>query len=138
MPMPVSQSAAIPILDGRICMVTSSSGKRWVIPKGQIDPGHTPAEAALQEAWEEAGVVGALDPNPIGNYIYEKLGNQHHVLVYVLRVLEARDVWPESGSRNRVWLTVAEAIERIEEQGLRELLRHTFLLERPQSPSARG
>jgi len=53
-------------------MVTSRSGRRWVFPKGLIDPGHTPAEAALIEAWEEAGVVGTLDPDPVGNYVYDK------------------------------------------------------------------
>ena len=53
-------------------MVTSRSGRRWVFPKGQIDPGHTPGEAALIEAWEEAGLVGTLDPEPVGSYLYEK------------------------------------------------------------------
>ena len=56
------QAATIPVRDGRVCLVTSSNGRRWVLPKGQIDPGHTPAEAALVEAWEEAGLVGALEP----------------------------------------------------------------------------
>src|SRR6476620_2968172 len=74
-PMPgwVRQAAVGPVRDGRVCLVTSSSGRRWVVPKGQIDPGHTPGEAALIEAWEEAGLVGALDPEPIGTYAYEKL-----------------------------------------------------------------
>lgn len=124
--MVISQSAAIPVLDGRVCMVTSRSGRRWVFPKGQIDPGHTPGQAALLEAWEEAGVVGSLDPEPIGNYVYEKVGCPHHVLVFRMRVIEVRDIWPEQGQRDRSWLTVSEAIERIDEAGLRELLRRTF------------
>jgi 8-oxo-dGTP pyrophosphatase MutT (NUDIX family) len=126
MPMLMSQAAAIPLLDGRVCMVTSRSGRRWVFPKGQIDPGHTPGEAALLEAWEEAGVVGTLDPEPVGNYVYEKVGCPHHVLVFRLRVIEVRDVWPERGLRERAWLTISEAIERIDESGLRELLRRAF------------
>ncbi len=122
----VNQSGVIPILDGRVCMVTSSSGRRWVFPKGQIDPGHTPGEAALIEAWEEAGLLGSLDPEPIGNYVYQKFDTPHHVLVYRLRVIEVREEWPERGLRERAWLTVDEAIERIEEPGLRELLRRVF------------
>ena len=122
----MSQSAAVPVLDGRVCMVTSRSGRRWVFPKGQIDPGHTPGEAALLEAWEEAGVVGSLDPEPIGNYVYEKVGCPHHVLVFRMRVIEVRDVWPERGLRDRAWLTVGEAVDRIDEPGLRELLKRTF------------
>lgn len=126
MPTLMSQSAAIPMLNGRICMVTSRSGRRWVFPKGQIDPGHTPGEAALLEAWEEAGLVGTLEPEPVGNYIYEKFGCPHHVLVFRLRVIEVHDAWPERGFREREWVTVSEAIDRVEEPGLRELLRRVF------------
>lgn len=127
----VNQSGVLPVLDGRLCMVTSRSGRRWVFPKGQIDPGHTPGETALIEAWEEAGVVGTLDPEPVGNYVYEKFGHPHHVLVYRMRVIEIRDAWPERGSRDRVWLTVEEAIDRVEEPSLRELLRRLFAVNHP-------
>jgi 8-oxo-dGTP pyrophosphatase MutT (NUDIX family) len=126
MALVMSQSAAIPILDGRVCMVTSRSGRRWVFPKGQIDPGHTPPESALVEAWEEAGVSGTLDPEPIGNYVYEKFGQPHHVIVYRLRVNEVHDAWPEQGFREREWLTIDEALERIDEAGLQEIVRQAF------------
>ena len=69
MPDWVRQAAAVPISEGRVCMVTSSSRRRWVLPKGVIDPGHTPGEAALVEAWEEAGLLGTLDPEPLGSYL---------------------------------------------------------------------
>jgi len=62
----IRQAAAIPIRSGQICLVTSSSGKRWVIPKGMIEPGTTAGQIALQEAWEEAGLVGVLRPEPVG------------------------------------------------------------------------
>ena len=112
-------------------MVTSRSGRRWVFPKGVIDPGHTPAEAALIEAWEEAGVVGTLDPDPVGNYVYEKLDSPHHVIVFRMRVVEIRDVWPERGFRERAWLSLAEARVRVDEPGLREILRRAFELQSP-------
>jgi 8-oxo-dGTP pyrophosphatase MutT (NUDIX family) len=131
MPVWVNQSAALPVHDGRVCMVSSSSGRRWVFPKGLIDPGHTAGEAALIEAWEEAGLVGTLDPEPVGNYLYEKAGRSHHVLVYRMRVVEARDDWPERGLRDRVWVTPEETVERVEEPGLRELLRRVFGLGEP-------
>jgi 8-oxo-dGTP pyrophosphatase MutT (NUDIX family) len=122
----VNQAGVIPVLDGRLCMVTSRSRRRWVFPKGVIEPGHTPREAGLVEAWEEAGLVGTLDPEPVGNYVYEKFDHAHHVLVYRMRVIEAHDTWPEHGLRDRAWVTVAEAIERTEERGLQELLRRMF------------
>ncbi len=66
----VRQAAVIAIREGRICMVLSSGGKRWVVPKGCIEPGQTAGETALEEAWEEAGLVGVLGPEPIGSYLY--------------------------------------------------------------------
>ncbi len=64
----IRQAAALPVRNGKVCLVTSSNGKRWVIPKGLIEPGQTAGETALQEAWEEAGLVGVLEPDPIGSF----------------------------------------------------------------------
>ena len=131
MPIWVRQAATIPIRDDRVCLVTSSSGRRWVVPKGQIDPGHTAGEAALVEAWEEAGLVGALDAEPLGSYAYEKLGRELHVLVFRMSVTEVRDEWPERPIRTRAWVTLDEALDRIDEPGLRNLLRIAFHLNHP-------
>jgi 8-oxo-dGTP pyrophosphatase MutT (NUDIX family) len=32
----------------------------WALPKGNLDPGETPAETAVREVWEETGVSGRL------------------------------------------------------------------------------
>ena len=116
------QAAVIPMSDGQICMVTSSSGRRWVLPKGMIDPGHTAGEAALNEAWEEAGLVGVLAKEPVGSYLYDKYGRTHHVVVFLMNVKEMASDWPERESRKREWVDPQEAMERIEEQGLRDIL----------------
>ena len=118
----IRQAAAIPVRDNKVYLVTSSNGKRWVIPKGQIDPGQTAGQTALNEAWEEAGLVGALSPEPVGSYLYTKLGRTYHVVVFVLHVIEAADDWPEHGLRNRAWVPVEKALEQIEDPGLRELI----------------
>jgi 8-oxo-dGTP pyrophosphatase MutT (NUDIX family) len=127
----MNQAGVIPIHNGRVFMVSSRSGRRWVFPKGQIDQGHTPREAALIEAWEEAGLVGRLDPEPVGSYIYEKLGSQYHVLLFLMHVNEVQDVWPERGLRDRAWITVDEAMVRVQEPSLRELLRRVFVFKHP-------
>lgn len=126
MPPPVRQAAAVPVLDGRVCLVTSRSGRRWVFPKGLIDPGHTAPEAALIEAWEEAGVVGTLDPAPAGSYVYRKYGRDHHVVVFRMTVTAVHDAWPEAGERRREWVAPDDAAARVEEPGLRDLLRQMF------------
>src|SRR5262245_5062915 len=106
----ILQAAAIPVKAGQVCLVTSSSGKRWVIPKGIIDPGKTAGEIALQEAWEEAGLVGLLQLEPVGSYLYSKYGGTYHVTVFLMHVTEAADDWPERELRERDWLSPAQAL----------------------------
>lgn len=119
----VRQAAAIPVNGSELCVVSSRSGKRWVVPKGCMEPGMTAGEVALQEAWEEAGLVGVLRPEPLGSYVYEKAGLTCHVTVFLMEVTETADDWPERSVRERCWLTYSQALVRIEEPGLRELVR---------------
>jgi 8-oxo-dGTP pyrophosphatase MutT (NUDIX family) len=129
-PLPaIQQAAAIPIKQGRVCLVTSRSGKRWVVPKGCLEPGKTAGQIALQEAWEEAGLLGALDREPIGSYVYEKFGNTYHVTVFLMDVTEAKPAWPECLERVRAWVQPATALRRVEHLGLRKLLRKVFAAE---------
>src|SRR5262245_53594922 len=122
----IRQSAALAVRDGQLCLVTSSSGKRWVVPKGCMEPGKTSGEIALQEAWEEAGLVGVLQAEPVGSYLYEKYDNLCHVTVFLMTVTQVADEWPEQTIRQRNWLTPTQALVRFDGRGLRELLRGTF------------
>lgn len=45
----------------------------WALPKGIVDPGETPAETALREAYEETGVHARL---------WEKLGDVRYVYTW--------------------------------------------------------
>jgi 8-oxo-dGTP pyrophosphatase MutT (NUDIX family) len=119
----VRQAGAVPLKSGHVCLVTSRSGKRWVVPKGCLEPGKSAAEIALQEAWEEAGLVGLLQPEPLGSYVYEKAGLLCHVIVYLMNVTGTADSYPEAGLRERVWLPVPQALGRIDDAGLRDILR---------------
>ena len=53
------QAAVIPYRIRRnrieVALVTTLSGKRWIVPKGAIDEGERPRDAASREAEEEAG-----------------------------------------------------------------------------------
>ena len=132
----IRQAAAIPLRNGQVCLVSSRGGKRWVVPKGCMEPGKTAAEIALQEAWEEAGLVGLLQHEPIGSYVYEKDGLTCHVIVFLLMVTDAVDVYPEVAVRQRVWLSLAQALTRaVDDNGLRELIRNAAISARGISPS---
>jgi 8-oxo-dGTP pyrophosphatase MutT (NUDIX family) len=119
----IRQAAALPVRNGKICLVTSSNGKRWVIPKGLIDPGQTAAESALQEAWEEAGLVGLLDQEPLGSFLYEKWCGTCHVVVFLMQVTDVASSWPERELRQRVWLSPTGALARIDDPGLADIVK---------------
>jgi 8-oxo-dGTP pyrophosphatase MutT (NUDIX family) len=122
-PSLLRQAAVIPLRNGQVCLVSSRSGKRWVVPKGCMEPGKTAGEVGLQEAWEEAGLVGLLEHEPIGSYVYEKDGFTCHVIVFLMSVTDAVDNYPEAGMRQRIWVSIPQSLTRVDDNGLRELLR---------------
>jgi 8-oxo-dGTP pyrophosphatase MutT (NUDIX family) len=122
----ILQAAALPVHEGKICLVTSRNGSRWVIPKGCLEPGKSEAEIAAQEAWEEAGLSGQLGKTPVGTYGYRKWGDELTVVVFLLHVSEIAADWPERDTRQRVWLEPAKAIERLAEADLRIIVRTVF------------
>lgn len=115
------QAAVIAVHEGKVCLVTSTKGTRWVLPKGMIDPGHSAPQAASIEAWEEAGLTGIVDPNPIGNYRYQKDSKELTVSVYLMQVQGISSIWPED-FRRREWVYPEIAATMLEEATLCKLL----------------
>ena len=122
----VQQAAALPFRNGQLCLVTSRSRRRWVIPKGAVESFQTPPEAAHAEAWEEAGLLGTLAPEPLGSYDYFKEGIPHRAVVYALEVHTERNVWPERMERTREWVSPDVAVNRLEEPQLKEIVAEFF------------
>ncbi len=52
-----------------VALVTRSRGRGWVVPKGSVDDGERPREAAIREAEEEAGLLGIVPRQPLGRYL---------------------------------------------------------------------
>jgi 8-oxo-dGTP pyrophosphatase MutT (NUDIX family) len=110
-----------------VLLIASRGSGRWVIPKGGIEPGHTAREAAAQEAFEEAGIRGVMDDEPLGFFTYTKrlksgAGKPASVEVYALRVGKQLKKWPEQAERQFQWMSVAAAMAAVEEAGVARLL----------------
>lgn len=125
------QVAALPWRRGaggiEIMLVTSRETRRWVTPKGGRMPGRTDAAAAAQEALEEAGVEGVVSETPLGTFRYLKVLKRRAprwcvVALYALEVRVQHDDWPERAERERVWISRAEAAERVDEADLKALI----------------
>jgi 8-oxo-dGTP pyrophosphatase MutT (NUDIX family) len=111
----------------KVLLVTSRETRRWVIPKGWAEEDLTPSGLAAKEAYEEAGAVGEVTPEPIGCYSYSKRlkdGSRLtcEVQVFRMRVDHLLQEWPERSQRERRWFTSGQAAERVAEAGLIELL----------------
>jgi 8-oxo-dGTP pyrophosphatase MutT (NUDIX family) len=110
-----------------VLLITSRETRRWVIPKGWPIKGLTSPKSAAREAFEEAGVTGAVGKDKLGVYHYDKRlrsGRTQHVrvTVYPLQVLNEADDFPEKGQRERLWTTAADAAPKVDEPELQALI----------------
>ena len=119
----IQQAAALIVHDGRVCLVTASSGRRWILPKGTLERGQSPGECAVIEAWEEAGVRGHVGRRPVAKYAARKWGRQSAVSVFRLEVDAVAADWPERTVRRRRWVSLSQAIAAIDVPEVCELLR---------------
>lgn len=125
------QVAALPIRlnDERrveVCLVTSRTTGRWIIPKGWPMRSLRDDEAAKVEAEEEAGLVGAMLRASLGAYTYWRRTRVDfrltHVDVYALRVKRQKKHWKEQTQRSLAWVPLLEAADLVLEPELSSLL----------------
>jgi len=110
-----------------VLLVTGRRSGRWMIPKGWPMAGKSLSDSAAQEAFEEAGIKGKIQREPIGTFRHTK----QHILfrdievdihVHVLAVEKELGDWPERGERTRKWFKIEEAAERVDSSELRALI----------------
>jgi len=110
-----------------VLLITTRNTKRWIIPKGWPGSKRTAAKTASIEAYEEAGIIGKVANQPLGEYLSHKgLGNgftvRTNVIVFPLKVSEQVAEFPERGERQHRWLSPEKAAELCGEDGLRDIL----------------
>ncbi|KQI68089.1 NUDIX hydrolase [Loktanella sp. 3ANDIMAR09] len=114
---------------GREVLLVTSSRGRWILPKGWPIDGLTDAEAAMQEAWEEAGVrKGSVSRKPVAKFLGAKRfsdGRQvpAKIKVYAIRVRETARKYPEHKRRDRRWVSLPKAAKLLSDKGFRKALK---------------
>src|SRR5690348_14011575 len=71
-------------------LIVTALGKpnEWTLPKGHINPGETPEDAAVREIREEAGVAGEISCL-IGMSEFSAKGEQANVNYYLINYLQS-------------------------------------------------
>ena len=99
-------------------LVNTNGGNKWTFPKGSIEPQLSHSQAAAQEAVEEAGVVGVIDPHHFHLYLHSKgvfwqPGGVREFVVkaFLMEVRELRR--PEEEARRPTWFRAAEAKRKL-------------------------
>ena len=123
------QFGALPyaIVEGQlvVLLITSRGRGKWIFPKGRLVEGMTPWESAALEAFEEAGVEGEIEQEPIGSYmlpVTEERPQPIEVEIFPLRVVTQHETWKEKRSRYRHWAVLAEAKRLITHEGLNDVV----------------
>ena len=113
----------------QIQLITSRRSGRWIVPKGWPEPGHTPAEAAAREAFEEAGVTGKVSADCIGFFSYTKVITDDEddlpcvVALFPIEVKKRHQSYPEKAQRRRKWFSRKKASKMVQEPELAEIIR---------------
>ncbi|KAM1251731.1 hypothetical protein ACFX13_040658 [Malus domestica] len=116
-----------------VLMINSPSGPGLLFPKGGWENDETVEQAAVREAVEEAGVRGEL-MDFLGYYYFKSKTHQDEfspegvcrASMFALFVKEELESWPEQNTRDRTWLTVAEAIVSCRHEWMRDALEGGF------------
>lgn len=128
-PAAARQAGAIPytLVEGQpvFLIITSRGTGRWIFPKGSTIDGLTPWQAAAHEAYEEAGVEGDVEIEPIGVYRTVKRSGLSRAVIevdlYPLRVFRQLDEWPERDQRHRHWVILPDARRLLSDPQLADL-----------------
>ena len=110
----------------QVCLITSRTRKRWIIPKGWPMHKQTPAKTAATEAYEEAGVRGEPFDTCLGVFTYSKPGKVGNApiitMVYPLHVTHVHSKWPEKHQRRRKWFSLKKAAKKLSEPELKQIV----------------
>ena len=95
-------------------LVNTNGGGKWTFPKGTPEPAMSHSHSAEQEAWEEAGVRGEIEPRHFHLYLHSKgvfwksPGVREFVVKAFLMEVEQTETSHEP-ERNPTWFSPEDA-----------------------------
>ncbi len=112
----------------RVAVMRSTFGT-WVLPKGGIEPGEAPAEAARREVGEEIGLHDLQLVGPVGwtEHEFDLRGSRYHKRVDWFLFLAPAEAElrpdPAQGALEAGWFTRSQALRLLTHADQRRMLR---------------
>ncbi len=101
-----------------VVLVTNSSGRQWILPKGHIETDLSRKQVALTEAYEEAGIIGNIAPFGYKEISFKRKERNICLRVYPVKIKKVLNKWPEWHSRERVVLPAEKAASVVHKKAL--------------------
>ena len=126
------------VRDGEVAAIVPvrrAAGGRKVLalPKGHVDPGETPEQAALREVREETGMTGELIEQ-LGEvrYWYQRGGRKIPKLVtfFLFEYRSGSDADHDTEVEEVRWLPLEDALTELSYKGEREMVERALALRR--------
>jgi 8-oxo-dGTP pyrophosphatase MutT (NUDIX family) len=128
-----------------VLLIATAGGRRWQLPKGHLEAGELPAQAAVREVREETGVTGTIvEPLSGVDYTFFERG-VHRITKHVDYFLLAYESGSETNFEPREvvtarWFPWTEAIARLSHANDRKVAEQAWRIvrERQQETSPQG
>jgi 8-oxo-dGTP pyrophosphatase MutT (NUDIX family) len=119
----VRQAGAVAVrLDGSeplfLLVTARRNPEEWIFPKGHIEPGEAPVDAAVRELREEAGVIGTA-LGPLGSSTFRSGAEDVEVAYFLIQA--STEAHAQEG-RCVAWLPHFSARARLSFSNARQLL----------------
>jgi hypothetical protein len=119
----VKQAGALCWVDNQVVLVSKDDGNTWDVPAANVsEDGPAKHTVAEEQAWEQAGVLGYASENRVGEFLHSAGGKMYKVELFEIEAKKYRDTWPQSGVLKRGLFDPEEAVLKVDEFGLRDLL----------------
>ncbi len=128
----VRQAGCVVLYGSSVVLRRTRLGE-WVFPKGHLEAGETPLDAAVREVAEETGLAVEVI-RPLGELCFEHAGARHRVEYFLARATRELPTWREHCGHDAFLVPRPVVSERLTFANSRELWEQYYLTEKEQRP----
>jgi len=111
-----------------VCLINPVGRRVWGLPKGGVEPGETPEQAALREIEEETGMAGVVE-RELGSidywfYARDRGGRIHKTVhFFLVRATDGTTEAHDDEVREARWMDARDALRLMTYPNEREMVR---------------